>query len=404
MQQPPGLEDGTGRVCHLQKTLYGLKQAGNIWNTTFTSTLNDLSFMQMKHDYCVYIRRDEDKFAILLLWVDDIIAITNAEGTVDQITNDLKRKFEIKSLSAPKYLLGIKVNYDRERCSLSLSLTHYINRVLEQLGLADCNPVAMPLDPNVNLDYKKGEDLEGHSDDASYAYSALIGKLLRMATIFWVDISFAAGRLRQFTRNPKLRHWTAIKRVFRYLKGTKDYRMWYGGKGNTAEEVFQIYCDADWASQANRKSVSGYIITLAGGAIAWSSMKQSIIVLSTAEAEYVAATHVTKEVIWLHALFLELGIKAPTPTILSDNQAAIAITHHPEFHARTKHIDIALHFVRDMVREGKMKIHYVRSEDNIADICTKGLPQPQHEKLTKKTGLNADPRGSVGNDGSAVRA
>ena len=401
MRQPPGLEDGTGRVCRLQKTLYGLKQAGNVWNTTFTSALKDLSFEQMKHNYCVYLRRDEDKFAMLLLWVDDIIAITNAEGTIDQITNDLKRKFEIKSLGAPKFLLGIEVNYDRERRSLSLSLTHYINQVLEQLGLADCNPVATPLDPNVNLDYEEGEDLDGHSDDASYAYSALIGKLLRMATIFRVDISFAAGRLGQFTCNPKPHHWTATKRVFRYLKGTKDYRMWYGRKGDTAEEVFQIYCDADWASQANRKSVSGYIITLAGGAIAWSSKKQSIIALSTAEAEYVAATHVTKEVIWLHALFAELGIKAPTPTILSDNQAAIAIAHHPEFHARTKHIDIALHFVRDMVREGKMKIRYVRSEDNIADICTKGLPRPQHEKLTKKIGLNADPRGSVRNDGSA---
>ncbi|KAF8638163.1 hypothetical protein AX14_010216 [Amanita brunnescens Koide BX004] len=140
---------------------------------------------------------------------------------------------------------------------------------------------------------------------------------------------------------------------------------------------------------------------LAGGAIAWSSKKQSIIVLSTAKAEYVAATHVTKEVIWLHVLFAELGIKALTPTILSDNQVAITIAHHPEFHTRTKHIDIALHFIRDMVREGKMKIRYVRSEDNIADICTKGLPRPQHEKLTKKIGLNADPRGSVRNDGSA---
>ena len=193
MRQPPGLEDGTGRVCRLQKTLYGLKQAGNVWNTTFTSALKDLSFEQMKHDYCVYLRRDEDKFAMLLLWVDDIIAITNAEGTIDQITNDLKRKFEIKSLGAPKFLLGIEVNYDRERRSLSLSLTHYINQVLEQLGLADCNPVATPLDPNVNLDYEEGEDLDGHSDDASYAYSALIRKLLRMATIFRVDISFAAG-------------------------------------------------------------------------------------------------------------------------------------------------------------------------------------------------------------------
>ena len=184
---------------------------------------------------------------MLLLWVDDIIAITNAEGLIDQITNDLKKKFEIKSLGVPKFLLGIEVNYDQEKRSLSLSLTHYINQVLEQLGLAGCNPVAVPLDPNINLDYEE-EDLDGHSDDTSYAYSALIGKLLCMATIFWVDISFAAGQLRQFTCNPKPCHWTAIKRVFRYLKGTKDYRMWYGGKGNIAEEVFQIYCDADWAS------------------------------------------------------------------------------------------------------------------------------------------------------------
>ncbi|KAF8626431.1 hypothetical protein AX14_011486 [Amanita brunnescens Koide BX004] len=120
MRQPPGLEDSTGRVCRLQKTLYGLKQAGNVWNTTFTNALKDLSFEQMKHDYCVYLRCDEDKFTMLLLWVDDIIAITNAEGSIDQITNNLKRKLEIKSLGTPKFLLGIKVNYDRERLPFSL--------------------------------------------------------------------------------------------------------------------------------------------------------------------------------------------------------------------------------------------------------------------------------------------
>ena len=153
----------------------------------------------------------KDKFAMLLLWVDDIITITNVEGSINQITNNLKRKFEIKSLSVPKFLLGIEVNYDQEKRSVSLSLMHYINQVLEQLGLADCNPVAMPLDLNVNLNYEEGEDLNSHSDDASYAYSALIGKLLCIATIFWVDISFAAGQLGQFTCNPKPRHWTVSK-------------------------------------------------------------------------------------------------------------------------------------------------------------------------------------------------
>ena len=164
----------------------------------------------------------------------------------------------------------------------------------------------------------------------------------------------------QFTRNPKTRHWTAIKRVFRYLKGTRDGGLQYKGK----DKELKIYCDADWASQADRKTTSSYVITLAGGAIAWSSKKQTAIALSTAEAEYVAATHVAKQVLWQRALFDELGLTPPNataPIILCDNQAAIAIAHHPEFHARTKHIDIALQFLRDLVKKRKLQIKYIHT-------------------------------------------
>ena len=400
MRPPPGFNDGTNRVCRLQKSIYGLKQAGNVWNNTLTNALTDLSYRQIKSDYGVYVRQKGDKFSILLVWVDDIIAISNLETEADQITIDLSGKFEIKTLGTPKFLLGIRIDYNREKRVLALSQAHYIDQVLTEMGLEDCKPVATPLDSNVNLDYEEGEDQEERSDQASYAYSALIGKLLRLALIMRVDIMFPAQRLGQFTRNPRPRHWTAVKRVFRYLKGTKEHKLWYEGKKDRKEEGMVIYCDADWASQASRKSTSGYVITLAGGAIAWNSKKQGVIALSTAEAEYVAAAHVVKQVLWYQALLTELGLEpSRAPTVLSDNQAAIAIAHHPEFHARTKHIDISLHFVRDHIRSGRLSIRYVRSEDNLADLFTKGLPRGQHEKLTKKMGLEADPRGSVGNDG-----
>ena len=160
----------------------------------------------------------------------------------------------------------------------------------------------------------------------------------------------------------------------------------YGGEEEPEElnyKELNIYCDADWASDADRKSVSGYVITLAGGAVAWSSKKQSTVALSTAKAEYVDATHCAKQVIWHRSLFTEVGLPLPsTSTIFSDNQAAVSIAHHPEHHARTKHIDIAHHFLQDLVQDGILNLVYITSENNLADIFTKSLPKKVHQDLT----------------------
>jgi hypothetical protein len=112
------------------------------------------------------------------------------------------------------------------------------------------------------------------------------------------DIAYAVNRLAQFTSDPKSKHWTAVKRVFRYLKGTRNYKLTYGGNSDVLNVDLNFYCDADWAASSNRKSISGYVVIMAGGAIAWSSKKQTSVALSTAEAEYVAATHAAKQVLW----------------------------------------------------------------------------------------------------------
>ena len=153
-----------------------------------------------------------------------------------------------------------------------------------------------------------------------------------------------------------------------------------------------FFCDADWANNtSDRKSISGYVTIMAGGAVSWSSKKQQTVALSTAEAEYVAATHIAKQVLWHRTLFQELDSPfASTSTIFTDNQAAISISHHPEFHSRTKHINIAHHFLRDLISQGTINTVYVNTRDNLADIFTKGLSKDLHEDLTARIGVLSD--------------
>ena len=141
----------------------------------------------------------------------------------------------------------------------------------------------MPLDLNVDLnqDDEPSDDDITHSTQGSGIYATMIGSLMYAALGTRPDIAYTTNRLAQFMSRPQPEHWTAVKRIFCYLKGTKNYMLTYGGQNSNAD--VNIYCDADWASHADRKSVSGYIVIIAGGAVAWSSKKQNTVALSTAE-------------------------------------------------------------------------------------------------------------------------
>jgi len=291
-------------------------------------------------------------------------------------------------------LLGAKINQGDH--IITLSQAHFIDKLLEKFGMQDANPVSTPIDPNIKLD---DEDLldeeiitEGEQDlRGSYGYATIIGSIMFPSLVGRPDIAYAANRLAQFTKNPKPKHWTAVKRLLRYLKGTKNYKLTYGRSDELLHNELSIYCDVDWASEGDRKSISGYVVTIAGGAIAWSSKKQGTIALSTGEAEYVAATHVAKQVLWHCSILRELEFPLPdTSTILLDNQAALAIARHPECHSRTKHIDIAYHFLRDLVENRTIDMIYIDTEYNVADLFTKGLPRGVHQNFTTEIGVLGD--------------
>ena len=329
MAQPPCYNNGTGDVCIFLRSLYGLKQAGNVWNQELTQSLKELGLTQLKRDYCCFIRRIGDEFTILLVWVDDFLSISTSDDLNDRIERELGTKFEVKSLGRPSMLLGAKIKQGDH--SITLSQAHYIDKLLDKFCMQDANSVSTPMDPNIKLDNEEplNNELIGEGEQdlrGSFGYATIIGSLMFPSLVRCPEIAYTVNRLAQFTKNPKPKHWTAVKHVLQYLKGTRNHKLTYGGLDHLLNDKLSIYCNADWASEGDRKSISGYVITIAGGAVAWSSKKQNTVALSTGEAEYIAATHVAKQVLWHHSLLRELDFPLPdTSTILSDNQAAFAI-------------------------------------------------------------------------------
>jgi hypothetical protein len=216
-------------------------------------------------------------------------------------------------------------------------------------------------------------------------YRQAIGSLMYLAVGTRPDIAFAVSMLSRFLNNPGDAHWEAVKRLFRYLKGTKDLQLTYGGE----QHDLQSYTDADGNVQEDRRAISGTAILIDGGAISWAAKRQELVTLSTAEAEYVAATHAAKDTLWVHKLVQEL-----TPDILDlpstlhcDNQSAIALATTDNYHARTKHMDLRYYFIRDLINKGVIKFCYCPTEDMVADILTKALPRWKVAALSTALGL-----------------
>ncbi|CAI5730422.1 unnamed protein product [Peronospora destructor] len=192
--------------------------------------------------------------------------------------------------------------------------------------------------------------------------------------------------------NPQVEHWMAVKRILRYLQGTKSHGICFQ-PGDTLD--FCGYSDADWAGDhADRKSTSGYAFILMGASVSWGSKKQSSVSLSTSEAEYIALSLTIQEGKWVHRLLCEMLAAAMDTSecelkIMEDNQSCIKMTKNPVNHGRAKHIDIKYHHIRDEVKRGQVKVEYCETSIMLADIMTKGLPGPRHKDLTTVLGILA---------------
>ena len=278
-----------------------------------------------------------------------------------QMKELLKNTFKMKDLGPIHYCLGVNIHLEKE--SISLNQSQYIQRLLEKYGLSDANTVTTPMNTNVKLE--KNDQISKAVN--SIQYQSMVGSLLHLAGATRPDIAYAIGVVSKNNANPTEAHLTAVKRIFRYLKGTISLKLRYKP---SKETKLLGYSDADWANDLDdRHSTSGNVFIMTGGAISWQSQKQQTIALSTSEAEYMALGLATQEAIWLRRLLNDLHINTKEATeILEDNQGAIAMTKNPIGHKRTKHINIKHHFIRENVQAETITISYSPTDQMVADI------------------------------------
>jgi len=388
MRPPPGYlkEKDRGKILKLLRSLYGLKQAGFEWSEELEQFFLDAKFTRSQVDQAVYYRRTSEEHTVITVSVDDMAVMSKHPKHILKFKDQLRTRFEISDLGELTWLLGLKVERDQTARTITLSQEAYINTVLEQFHLEEANPVTMPMETGAVLTKDKDHLTGTQLKISEYSpYQRAIGSLMYAATSTRPDIAFAVSMLSQFMRDPTHAHWEAAKRVMRYLKGMKDLKLTLGA----GEEGLQAFVDADWASQPHRHSISGYVVLLHGSPVAWSARKQSLIALSTAEAEYITLTSVAREVLYIQALLDELyePIKAAT-IVHCDNQGAIALASNNKYHARTKHIDIRYHFVRALIQNQDLVLQYVPMDENLADAFTKPLPRPCLEILRGKMNIS----------------
>jgi len=391
MEQPEGfVEPGKAdHVWELQKALYGMKQGGLVWNRTLNQAMISWGFSRLKCEHCIYYRRTDAGILLVAIHVDDFFTVGSSKHIISSFKDQLHTKWAISDLGEAKFCVGIAIERDRTTRTIRLSQHALIDRIVLQFGLKDATPISTPMEPGLHLSrHHHAPSSAAERDLMTWTpYRSLVGSLMYIAIGTRPDIAFAVQQLCKFLDCYGTAHWEAAKRVVRYLKGTRDLTLTLGGD-YTARLL--RYTDSDLAGCPDtRRSISGYCCTLGGGIVTWSARQQKTVSLSTCKAEYIAASEAASEITWLRSLLLEIDFSQLSATpLLCDNNGSIILTEDSSFHARVKQIDIKYHSIRQKVELGQLKLHYVQSKDNLADIFTKPLPRKDFERLRAYLGLH----------------
>ena len=384
MSQPEGFvdPDKPNHLCKLKRSIYGLKQSARCWNSTFDTFLRNCGYQRSNADSCIYIKQVKNtegkvNLCILAIYVDDILCISNDIKFLTAEKSLLCNEFEIVDYGEVNYILGMSITRNRESRTLLIRQPRYTKEILRKFGMDECKPVSTPMESGKR--FQSSQDNEELFD--INAYQQAIGCLTYLSTATRPDIAVAVNILSRFMSKPNKEHWSGVKRIFRYLKGTLDFGLKFSMNEGNAELIG--FSDADWAGDLNtRHSTSGYIFQIGSSTVSWCSKKQATVAKSTTEAESVALALATQKAIWLRSLLSDLGQELTSPTnIFEDNQGAIQLAKNPKFHNRTKHVDVTYHFIRERVNSNEISVTYCATNEMKADIMTKGLSKVLFEKF-----------------------
>ena len=394
----------------LKKALYGLKQSPREWYNIMNAFLLSIHFKRLYGESCLYYREDDDDntICIISLYVDDILIAGNSLAIVQRVKNQLNANYDMKDLGVVAHILGCEVQHDVHSGETYLTQYQYTKKAIEKFFGPDLKPSDTPADSTVILSRNMSPTTEEEKAEMSkIPYREAVGTLLWLSLGTRPDISYAVSQVARYNDCYGMEHWQAVKRIFRYLKGTINLGLRYSSMQHSAEftDHFQslgylnngeavIYnslhqrtirdkdvCVVTGLVDSNlarcidtRRSVTGYIFLLGCCIVSWQSKQQTSVALSSMEAENMAACAATQEALWLSRLLKEFGCQFTKPvTLLEDNQACIYYSKNPGDFQRTKHIDQKYHFVREQVAEGNVILQKIKTTDNLADIFTKPL-------------------------------
>ena len=348
------------------------------WHLRLKAELETFGFTESSADPGLFIKHNGTMPIYLLIYVDDIGLISKDTKELQATKAKIMDTFEARDLGPCTYFLGMDIIRDRENRSIILAQHRLTNDLLSKYNMLEAKSLSTPLSAATKLT-KEGEVL----DQTEYPYAQLVGSLMYLSVCTRPDISQAVGALARYMAKPTMAHWQAAKGVLRYLAGTADYGIVFtGGTG------LETYCDADYAGDIDsRRSTTGYVFILNGGAISWSSRLQQTVAASTTEAEYMAAAATIKEALWMGRLLTELNQDPGTITIKADNQSAIKLLKNPIISMRSKHIDIIYHFARERVARNDVSFEYIRTDDMVADALTKPLPTSKFKMCRAAMGV-----------------
>ncbi|GJV21457.1 retrovirus-related pol polyprotein from transposon TNT 1-94 [Tanacetum coccineum] len=381
VSQPDGFvdPDKPNHVYKLKKALYGLKQAPRAWYDMLSSFLISNDFSKGSVDPTLFIRREGNDLILVQIYVDDIIFAASTPELCDLFAKIMCSKFKMSMMGKISFFLGLQISQSPR--GIFINQSKYALESLKKYGYESCDPVDTPMVEKSKLD----EDKEGKVVDPSH-YHGMIGTLLYL-TASRPDLQFAICMCARYQARPTEKHLNAVKRIFRYLKGTVHRGLWYPKDSSFALTAF---ADADHAGcQDTRRSTSGSIQLLGDRLVSWSSKRQKSAAISSTEAEYIALSGCCAQVLWMRSQLTDYGFGFNKIPMYCDNKSAIALCCNNVQHSRSKHIDIRFHFIKEHVENGVIELYFVNTEYQLADIFTKALGRERIEFLINKLGMRS---------------
>ena len=365
-----------GKVCKLQKTLYGLKTSPAIWYGLQASFLQSLGFEQSRYDPALFSKRGPGGVVFVSSHVDDYLMTGSDRQGVQELKSAMAGRFKMKDMGAAVSYLGMEI--EKKEGAIELRQAKYTTQLLKETGMWEVKQKSTPMEAGLELQAVAENKAVRQGD-----YRKLVGKIQWLAVVTRPDISYAVSRLASVAQGPTEEAWGALKRLLRYLRGTVDRGLRFGGK-----EELRGYSDANWAEGESAKATTGIIFMMNGGPIHWFSRRQNIVALSTCEAEYIGAATATQDAAWIGPHVREMmGEKeAPVP-IMVDNQGAIALAKKEGWNRRTRHINVRYQYVQDAVKGRMIRMEYVTTGDQLADGLTKALKPELFERWKGQLGV-----------------